>query len=81
MVTESDQLARALDDAAELWPELGGQRGKLLQRVVEAGMQAVHTEHTARQNAREHAVLSAAGSLSGVWPGDWHEQVRSEWPA
>ena len=81
MVTESDQLARALDDAAELWPELGGQRGKLLQRVVEAGMQAVRTEHTARQNAREHAVLSAAGSLSGVWPGDWHEQVRSEWPA
>ena len=71
MVTESDQLARALDDAAELWPELGGQRGKLLQRVVEAGMQAVRTEHTARQNAREHAVLSAAGSLPGVWPGDW----------
>jgi hypothetical protein len=53
----------------------------LLQRVVEAGMQAVHTQHTAHQNARKHAVLSAAGSLPGVWPGDWHEQVRSEWPA
>lgn len=36
-LTETDDLARALDDAALAWPELRGDRGALLRKLVEIG--------------------------------------------
>ena len=37
MITETDELGVALEQAAELWPELRGQRGQLLRKVLEVG--------------------------------------------
>ena len=34
MVTETDEIAEALDDAALAWPELRGDRGALLRKQV-----------------------------------------------
>ena len=42
MLTETDEIAAALNDAAVAWPELRGDRGALLRRLIEEGRNSVH---------------------------------------
>jgi hypothetical protein len=81
MITESDALAKAIDDAAKLWPDIAGERAELLRRLIERGIESVETEVTEKLAARRKAVLEVAGSLSGIWPENWREEFRAEWPA
>ncbi len=80
MITESDALAKAIDDAARLWPELADERAELLRRLLDRGIEAVEAEHNERLEARRKAVLEVAGSLSGIWPANWREELRAGWP-
>lgn len=41
MITETDQLARAIDAAALGWPELADDRGALLRRLIGLGADTV----------------------------------------
>lgn len=81
MVTESDRLAAALDAAAELWPAEGDERAALLRRIIDAGIDAVDLRAAQRRETRSKAVSDAAGSLTEVWPENWREELRDEWPA
>lgn len=81
MVTESDRLAAALDAAAELWPAEGHERAALLRRIIDAGIDAVDLRAAQRRETRSKAVSDAAGSLTEVWPENWREELRDEWPA
>jgi hypothetical protein len=81
MITESDRLTRALEDAGVLWPEANGDRGVLLRRILEAGMKTVEEEKNEREGARRTAIDIVAGSMAGVWPADWRSELRDEWPA
>jgi hypothetical protein len=80
MITESDALAKAIDDAARLWPEVKDERAELLRRLIERGIEAVEAEQNERLEARRKAVKEAAGSLSGIWPENWREEMRADWP-
>jgi hypothetical protein len=80
MITESDRLAEALEVAGLLWPEVQGDRGALLRRVLDSGIDAVHSKHDNLESSRAAALDTIAGSMSGVWPDDWREGLRSEWP-
>jgi hypothetical protein len=80
MITESDSLARAIDDAARLWPEIKDERAELLRRLIERGIEAVEAEQNERLEARRKAIREAAGSLSGIWPANWREELRAGWP-
>lgn len=80
MITESDSLARAIDDAARLWPELKDERAELLRRLIERGIEAVEAEQNEHLEARRKAIREAAGSLSGIWPANWREELRAGWP-
>ena len=81
MITESDALARALDEAALLWPEFANERAELLRRLIDRGIQAVESEFDEKTTKRQKAVLEVAGSMSGLWPEGYLDQLRSEWPA
>jgi hypothetical protein len=81
MITESDRLAEALQIAAKLWPEANGDKGVLLRRILEIGVDAVERELAERDESRLGALSAAAGSLTGVWPVAWREELRDEWPA
>lgn len=75
MVTETDAIAEALDDAAIAWPELRGNRGALLRKLVEAGHASVHIDGGA------HALITnAAGAATGAYPRGARAQLLSEWP-
>ncbi len=81
MITETDALAAALERAADLWPEDASDKGRLLRRVLSAGIESVETAQIKRLESRRSAIEQAAGSLTGVWPADWRSSARDEWPA
>jgi hypothetical protein len=81
MITESDQLAKALDHAAKVYPELVDERAELLRCLIERGIQSLEAEYDEAIEARRNAIRGVAGSLSGVWPENYLDELRSEWPA
>ena len=74
-LTETDEIARALDDAALAWPELRGDRNALLRRLVEAGRASVYAD------GGVHArVAAAAGAATGAYPRDARAALLAAWP-
>jgi len=80
MITESDALAKAIDEAARLWPEVKNERAELLRRLIERGIESVEAERNEIIEARRKAIREAAGSLSGIWPENWRDELRAGWP-
>lgn len=76
LITETDQVARALDDAARRWPEDAHSRARLLVRLVEEGHRAI-ADTTAQRIA---AVRRTAGALEGVYPIGYLDELREDWP-
>jgi hypothetical protein len=78
-VTETPEVARALDSAAKRWP--GEPRSRLLVRLVEAGGGILeHDEHTERLTHRA-AVLASAGRYAEAFSPDYLAERRADWPA
>ena len=53
MITETDQLANALDHAATVYPDLRDERAELLRRLIERGIQSVSYTHLTLPTNRE----------------------------
>jgi hypothetical protein len=81
MITETDAVARALDDAAKRWPEDSHSRAKLLLRLLAEGHRAVVGQHERTADARRDAVSRTAGVLTGVYGQDYLSRLREDWPA
>ncbi|HKT57846.1 MAG TPA: hypothetical protein VJR25_13850 [Microbacterium sp.] len=78
-VTETDEIARALDVAAVVWPQDAANRSVLLRRLVELGS-ARATELTVdRRAVREAAVRETAGIVRGVYPRSGAGAPAEEW--
>lgn len=77
-VTETDDLAVALDEAASRWPDLS--RPQLLVRLALEGHQAAHQAHDDRRRRRLAAVRQNSGSLTGAYGRDYLKNLRAEWP-
>jgi hypothetical protein len=80
MITESDALTKAIDDAARLWPEIADERAELLRRLLDRGIQSVEAEFQEQIESRRKAIMEVAGSMPGVWPSNWREEMRAAWP-
>lgn len=80
MITESDDLATALDRAALVWPELHGDRAALLRNIVARGVESVNASDDQRRAGRRSAIRETAGSLPGVYPPGEAQRLRAEWP-
>jgi hypothetical protein len=80
MITETDEVERAIDRAALAWPEIGDDRAALLRRLIERGSESVDADREARLAERRAAIRETAGMFRGVWPADAVQQMRDEWP-
>lgn len=80
MVTETDDVARALDAASHEWPELGGDRAALLRRLIARGHESLHASGAEELTRRRAALAALAGSLTGEFPPGHRESLRREWP-
>ena len=67
MITESDDIARALHDAAEIWPADRERPVKLLLRLVEEGRRAVLVHRDLAVTSRREAIIKTEGALTGVY--------------
>jgi len=82
-VTQTDEVARALEAAARRWPEDRERPGRLIVHLIEAGREAIEPQIDAAIEARLEAIRMAAGSMTGVFTGPDAmslEQLRDEWP-
>ena len=80
MITETAPLARALDEASSLWPEVASERRKLLQKILSEGMETVHFRAENKKLEKERVIRQVAGSMNGIWPDGWREELLNEWP-
>lgn len=79
-VTETDELARALDAAAARWPDEKEARTRLLLRLVEVGHRAIEEDDEARAERRRKVIERDAGKFTGLYPPGYLKQLRDEWP-
>ena len=77
-VTETDDLADALDEAERRWPGLS--RSQLLVRLALEGHHAAQQAHDDRRRRRLEAVRQHSGSLTGAYGPDYLKKLREEWP-
>jgi hypothetical protein len=80
LITETDEVERAIDDAAERWPADAGRRARLLVHLIEEGHRAVLQERDQRLEERRRAIRETSGILTGVYPSDYLKKLREEWP-
>lgn len=81
-VTETDELSRALDRAAERWPADRRHRSRLLVRIVE-DWSADHddrAEAEADVERRLAAIRATAGAFGHFYPPGYLEELRQDWP-
>jgi hypothetical protein len=80
VITETDQIVRALDDAARRWPADRGNRTKLLARLVEEGHHAVLRQREHDAAARRAAVDRTSAALTGAYGDGYLAELREDWP-
>jgi len=77
-ITETDDIADALETARRTWPDLADKPGALLRRLILAGRNAIAHDHAAV--ARRQAVEKTSGTLAGVFGTDYLRELREDWP-
>ncbi len=80
-ITETSEVAGALDDAARHWPEQASKRGQLLLQLVREGHRAIEHEDAQAQVRRREAVQRTAGALTGAYPPGYLKRLRDDWPS
>ena len=77
-VTETPDVARALDLAARRWPNEA--RSRLLIRLVQAGSSALEEEHAEQAQHRLAAIDATSGKYADVFTDDYLAELREDWP-
>lgn len=81
MLTETDEVADALRDAARRWPEDRERPAKLLMDLVREGHRAIADDAELALARRLAAIDRTSGVLTGVYPPGYLKQLRDDWPA
>jgi hypothetical protein len=79
-ITETAEVARALDEAAQHWPEEGGARTRLLLRLLHEGHRAIREDERRHGEERRQAIRQTSGILSEAYPTGYLDGLREEWP-
>lgn len=80
MITETDEVAAALSDAAERWPDDRGAPARLLLHLVEEGRAVVARQRDRRTEDDLRAIEETSGALTGVYRPGYLDEVRRDWP-
>jgi hypothetical protein len=79
-VTETEDIAAALDVARNAWPELADKPGALLRQLILAGEEALEARQRRAVEGRRQTIERTAGILTGVYGSGYLEEVRRDWP-
>lgn len=78
-VTETEDVARALDRAAEWWP--GEPRSKLLLRLLRVGYDTLEQRDQQDIGVHRAAVMATSGAYPGAFGPSYLTELREDWPA
>lgn len=78
-MTETDDLAQALDAAASRWPGLS--RAQILVQLALEGHRAAQQAHDEKRRRRLAALREHSGMLTGAYGPGYLDRLRAEWPA
>lgn len=81
MITETEKVAQALNDAGARWPADKDNRAKLLLHLLEEGHKAVIGQQESEVRERRHAVHRTSGALTGLYGEAYLSELRDDWPA
>lgn len=80
MVTETDEITRALEAAQRAWPEETS-RARLLARLAMLGSHQLDADNQEAVAARRRRLLHVdRESMRGLFPTGYRTQLRDEWP-
>ena len=79
-VTETEDIAAALDVARNAWPELADRPGALLRQLILAGEEALEARRRRAVEGRRQTIAGTSGTLTGVYGSGYLEEVRQDWP-
>ena len=68
VITETEEVARTLDTAARIWPDLRDDRAALLRRVIAHGGAELDAASASRRAERRRAIRETAGLFAGLYP-------------
>ncbi len=77
-VTETPEVAAALDLAAREWP--GEPRSRLLVRLVALGRTTLLDTRAKADRARLDAIEETRGKYSDAFPPGYLKELREDWP-
>ena len=74
MLTETDDLADAIDAAAAVYPDAS--RAEILRHLVQLGAETIAEQ----QQRRRRVVHERAGRHRGLYAPGYLEELRGDWP-
>jgi hypothetical protein len=77
-ITETDEVARALDAAERRWP--GEPRSRLIVRLITESGETIGELDAAKTARRIAAVDAIAGTFPGLSNPSLLKELRDEWP-
>jgi hypothetical protein len=80
IITETDEVSRALDAAAKRWPEDRGSRAKLVLRLLGEGYRSLGEAADTTATLRREALRRTSGLLTGAYGPDYLDKLRQDWP-
>ena len=63
-----------------LWPDQRDDRTALLKMVIEDGMKVTNSKYEEFSRNRLEALQRLIAIGTGLWPADWDETRKAEWP-
>lgn len=79
-ITETDEIAAAIEVANRRWPEEHGNPTRLLKRLILEGRAHIENDAELRRQKRIAAIRDGAGSLSGIFGPNALAELREDWP-
>ncbi|PRY59301.1 hypothetical protein BCF74_11038 [Knoellia remsis] len=79
-VTETPEVAAALEVAARRWPEDRDRPARLLRHLIEEGRRSVAPSVETRAAARREAARRLSGKYEGMFGPSYLDDLRGEWP-
>lgn len=77
-ITETEEVARALEVAARRWP--GESRTRLILRLVMIGSSTLAGEHDDQVAGRRAAIEATSGKYTGMFGKNPLRELREDWP-
>jgi len=79
-ITETDDIADALEIARRTWPDLADKPGALLRQLILAGRNTLVHDSAEVVRQRLKAIEKTSGAMAGVFGADYLEVLRRDWP-